>query len=234
MSVLFNSRLEISDKFGLLIHKENLTMQNIIIFGASGKTGRELIIQGIAAGYNITAFVRNPKKIEKFKGQVKIVQGDVLDSNAVTAAVSGQDAVLCALGAPAKDNTMLRTRGTAHIVQAMHAHGVQRLICQTSLGFGDSQDTLNWQMKYIVVPLLLKKAFADHANQEAQIEGSNLDWTIVRPGNMTNGSRTGNYQTGFNGSQKIKLKVSRADVAEFMLEQIRSQKYLKEKVCISY
>lgn len=208
--------------------------QKIVIFGATGGTGKELVTQALKANYAVTAFVRSPQKLELSDTNLQVVQGDVLQYNDVLNAIENQNIVFCNLGIPSSDKSTLRADGTANIVKAMDAKGVQRFICQTSLGFGDSKEVLPWHMKYLIVPIILKNAFKDHELQEAVVEQSKLNWTIVRPGNMTNGKMTAKYKHGFKPTEKIRLKVSRADVAHFMLNQIDDTQYLRKKVSISY
>ena len=204
---------------------------NLAIFGATGSVGQRLVEQALEQKHRVTAFGRNPDKLELKHDQLKLMQGDVLNYAAVEKAVKGQDAVLCALGAGR--NGSLRSEGTKNIVRAMEANGVKRFICQTTLGVGDSAATLNFYWKYIMFGLLLRDAFADHGRQEEIIKASPLDWTIVRPGAFTNGERTGNYQH-FEGAKKVSLKVSRADVADFMLKQLSSSTYLHKAPGLSY
>lgn len=149
-------------------------------------------------------------------------------------AIENHEIVFCSLGTPASDKSNLRTNGTSNIIKAMKEKNVSRLICQTSLGFGDSKEVLPLHMQYLIVPFILKNAFKDHEQQERVIEDSKLEWTIVRPGNMTNGQLTENYKHGFAPSEKIKLKISRNDVSHFMLNQIDNKEYLYKKVGISY
>jgi len=208
--------------------------KRIIIFGATGGTGQELIKQALENGNKVTAFARTPEKLKISHNNLKVIQGDVLNYNNVFKSLDNQEVVFCNLGMPASDKSTLRKDGTANIVKAMEDKGINKLICQTSLGFADSKAVLPWWMKYIIVPFILKNAFKDHELQESVIEKSNLDWTIVRPGNMTNGKLTKTYKHGFDPSEKIKLKVSRADVAHFMLNQINNIEYLRKKVGISY
>jgi len=208
--------------------------KKVLIFGATGGTGKELVKQSLEKGYEVTAFVRSPEKVEITQSNLTLFKGDVLNYDDVAKTMKGHEVVFCCLGAPASNKTKLRTDGTSNIVKAMETHNIKRFICQTSLGFGDSKEVLPWHMKYIIVPFILKRAFKDHETQEAVIEKSNTDWTIVRPGNMTNGNQTGNYKHGFLPTEKIKLKVSRADVADFMLRQLDNIKYLYQKVGISY
>lgn len=208
--------------------------KRILIFGATGGTGKELVKQALTKGYEVSAFVRNPDKLDITDEKLSFIKGNVLNYEEVDSSIKDHTAVFCCLGMPSSDRTKLRTEGTSNILKAMAANGSKRFICQTSLGFGDSKEVLPWHMKYLIVPFILKSAFEDHESQEMLIESSNMDWTIVRPGNMTNGKKTGNYKYGFLPTEKIKLKVSRADVADFMLGQLDNNQYLYKKVGISY
>lgn len=98
--------------------------------------------------------------------------------------MSGQEAVISTLGAPPSDKTMVCADGTRNIIRAMEQAGIRRFICQTSLGFGDSRALLPFYMKYLIVPLILRRAFADHERQESYMKQSRLDWIIVCPGNL--------------------------------------------------
>jgi putative NADH-flavin reductase len=207
----------------------------LLVFGPTGGTGRQLVEQALAQGHVVTAFARNPAKLDIEHENLHVVQGDVLDSAAVEAAIQGQEVVLCALGAPASDKSTVRANGTKTIIDAMEKVGVRRFICQASLGYGDSRELLPFHMKYIIVPLILRHTFADHESQEAYIKQSQLDWIIVRPANLTDGPRIGTYQHGtLKIDKKIKLKVSRADVADFMLKQLADDTYLHKTPGLSY
>lgn len=208
--------------------------KRIVIFGATGGTGQKLVTQALKANYKVTAFARNPEKLNISDTNLKVIQGDVLNFDDVYKAVENQDVVLCNVGMPASDKSMLRTKATDNIIKAMEKQGMNRLICQSTLGIGDSKVFLPWLWKFIIVPSMLKRAFKDHEDQESKIENSKLDWTIVRPAALTNGKKTGRYKHGFGYSDKIKVKISRADTAHFMLCQIDDNQYLYQKVGISY
>jgi len=207
----------------------------LLIFGSTGGTGRELVKQALEQGHSVTAYARNPAKIEDIKhSSLQVVRGDVLDPAGVEGAVAGQDAVLSTIGAGA-GRTTLREEGTRNIVAAMEKAGVQRLVCQSSLGIGDSRANLSIFTKYIVVSVFLRHAFADHEGQEAVVKQSSLAWTIVRPPHLTNGPRTGAYRHGFSPTDTlIKGKISRADVADFMLKQLTDDTYLRQTPGVSY
>jgi putative NADH-flavin reductase len=194
----------------------------LIIFGSTGGTGRELLKQALEQGHDAVAYARNPARIDDIKhANLQVVRGDVLDPAAVESAVAGQEVVLSTIGAGA-GRTTLREDGTRNIVEAMERTGVKRLISQSSLGVGDSRANLSFFTKYVIVAVFLRHAFADHERQEAIVKQSSLDWTIVRPPHLTDGPHTGAY------------RISRADVADFMLKQLTDDTYLHQTPGVSY
>lgn len=202
----------------------------LIIFGATGTVGKELVNQALEKGYEVTAFVRNPEKMQN--ANLILYRGDVLNVDEVEKALENQDAVLCALG----DGKVgkIRALGTKNIIEAMNKTGQKRLICQTTLGMGESYRNLNFIWKHIMFGMLLKKAFQDHQLQEKYILASNLDYTLVRPSALTDGQISKQYHIGFDGNfKKLNLKISRADVADFMLQQLLTSEYSKKSVSIS-
>lgn len=205
----------------------------VIIFGATGSLGSHILQQALAKGYTVRAFTRNAEKLTEVKDPyLDVIQGDVNNFDEVLNAINGVDAVLCALGDGTTGN--VRARGTQNIVNAMEAAGVDRLVCQTTLGVGDSWANLNFFWKHIMFGLLLKKAFKDHELQEEVIKQSQLDFTIVRPSAFTNEPATHDFKVGFDHtSRKLSLKIPRADVAYFMVEQLRSQQFIKKTISIS-
>jgi len=208
----------------------------IIIFGSTGGTGSELIKQALEQGHEVTAFARNPEKIIQTHEKLSVIEGDVLNNLSVEKAVQGHDAVLCSLGmSNIMDKSRLRARGTKHIVQAMEKMNMKKLICQSSLGTGDSYNLLPFHYKYLIAPLFMKKLYEDHSAQEKHIKNSQLEWIIVRPAVLSNGEHTGNYKYGLTSKNiKIKAKISRADTADFMLKQLTDNAFLYKAPYISY
>jgi putative NADH-flavin reductase len=205
----------------------------LLIFGATGSIGRELLPQALERGHRVTAFVRDPARLAIRHENLRLVEGDVLKPTAVEHAMPGHDAVLCVLGAGTKGT--IRSEGTRNIVRAMEQAGVRRLVCQSTLGVGDSRENLNAFWKYVMFGLLLRRAYADHVAQESYVRQSALDWTIVRPAAFTNGPRTGHYRHGFTADDKTtRLKISRADVADFLLQQLTDDRYLRKAPGLSY
>ncbi len=179
----------------------------------------------------MTAFVRQPTKVGITHDQLRFAQGDVGDATAVARAIRGHDAVLSALGVgtPLKhDQTVID--GVQHIVRAMEAEHVRRLIYLSTMGIGDSRASSGFILKHIArIPL--RHEFADHEAKEAIITASALDWTIVRSPKMTNGRRTGRYRTGADiTARSILPTLSRADVAEFVIQQVADATFIRKSV----
>ena len=207
----------------------------LIIFGSTGSTGRQVVTQALEQGYDVTAFARSPEKLDQKHEKLQVIKGNVLDFASVERAMQGQDVVLCTLGLPPKDKSNLRANGTKNIIRAMEKTGVRRFVCQSVLGVGDSRDALPFHYKHLIVPLMLGRVYADHEIQEKCVIESQLDWIIVRPGILGNGDRTGLYKHGFAADDKtVTLKISRADVADFMLRQLTENTYRLKTPCISY
>ena len=205
----------------------------LIIFGATGTVGRHLVEQALDQGHDVTAFARHPDALKLDHDNLTRRVGDVLNADEVKAAVLGHDAALIALGAGRKGT--VRAAGTRNIVNAMRSDGPHRLVCETTLGVGDSRPLLNFFWKRIMFGLLLRPAYADHVEQEAIIRDSDLDWVIVRPGAFIDGPVTGTYKHGFPVTEKnLTLKIARADVADFMLRQLTDNTYLHRTPSLSY
>jgi putative NADH-flavin reductase len=208
----------------------------VAIFGAAGATGRELVTQALAQRHQVTAFVRTPSKLGLTHPALTMVQGNVADAAAVERALMGQDAVLCALGAvtPVRRDLTLVT-GVENIVRAMERSGPRRLIYLSFLGVRGGREQLSLLGKYVVAPLILRNVVADHEAKESIITRSSLDWTIVRPPRLTNGPRTGFYRHGSDiKAASVVPMISRADVADFMLQQLDSRAYLHKAPAVMH
>lgn len=205
----------------------------ITIFGASGSVGRHAVDQALAAGHHVTAVTRNRANITRSHPQLQVVEGDATDPAVALDAVTGRDAVLVALGAGRKGG--IREAGTRTVIEAMQQAGVRRLICQSTLGAGDSCGNLDFFWKYLMFGAFLRDAYRDHQRQEQLVRACDLDWTIIRPGAFTDGPRTGEYRHGFSGDDRTsRMKIARADVADFLLRQLTSEEYLRRAAAVSY
>lgn len=208
---------------------------NVIVFGATGPTGSWAVAEALAKGHEVIAFVRDPSKLETKHERLTVVQGDALDPASVEKALAGKQAVLVCLGArnrsgkgwPPRDIDFLATQ---NILAGMKKHGVKRLVCMTSIGVGDSKrvkSVPNWVFTKIFMPLLLKKVFDAKERQEEAIRVSDRDWIIVRPTSLTNGPARGRFKVTTDLSP-VPGRISRADVATFMVGQLTSDQYLSK------
>jgi len=207
----------------------------LVIFGSTGSIGSQVVEQALEQGHNVTAFVRNPNKLNLQHPNLNIFTGDVMNPALVEQAVIGHDAAICILGSGKKLSGNVRSQGTKNIIQALEKAGIKRFICQSTLGAGDSWSNLNFYWKYIMFGFILRKVFADHQIQEKYVRQSDLDWTIIRPAAFVEGSRTGKYRHGFPGSDRnTSLTISRPDVADFILKQLSDGTYLGKAASLSY
>ncbi|MBI2677200.1 MAG: SDR family oxidoreductase [Candidatus Koribacter versatilis] len=205
-----------------------MKVRRVLIVGSTGGTGRQLVARALERGYEVTALARNPAALAMEHPQLTVVRGDVLDRASLDAAVHGQDAVVSALGHKQFYRpTRIQSAGTANLLAVMAGHGVRRFVCETSLGLGDSAGRLGLLFTLFVIPVILPFYFWDKARQERIISESAAHWTIVRPGTLTNGPRRGRYRHGRVGNLLWGGWIARADVADFMLNQLESDTYLK-------
>ncbi|MFQ5584410.1 MAG: NAD(P)-dependent oxidoreductase [Calditrichia bacterium] len=208
----------------------------VLIIGATGGTGKQLVSQALERGYLVTAFVRKPEKLRLRHERLTVHKGNVLDYSSVEQVVKGRDAVLCALGHKRlfHPNRIL-SEGTKNIIQAMAENGVKRFVCETSLGVGSGYGRLGLYYTLFVIPFILQFYWWDKHRQEKIIRQSTLDWVIVRPGRLTNGKKRGVYKHGSQvGNYLWTVRISRANVSDFMLNQLENDIYLHDAPGVCY
>ena len=203
--------------------------KRVLIVGATGGTGRQLVAQALERGYIVTALARDPSALGIEHPRLRVVRGNVLDYPSVEAAVRGQEAVISALGHKRFfQPTHILSEGTRNLLRAMEGQGVRRFVCETALGIGDSVGRLGLYYTLFVIPFILPFYFWDKARQERFIAASAMNWIIVRPGRLTNGAKRGCYRHGRKvGSFLSTVRISRADVADFMLNQLTDSALLR-------
>ena len=205
---------------------------NIVVFGASGKTGLEIVKQALEGGHEVTAFVRDPARLAIENINLNVITGDVFDPASVAQAIKGQDAAVCALGAGSDlKKTTVRTIGTINIISGMQQNNVKRLLVITAMGVGESWDTLSMFNKFFFATLL-KSSRVDHEAQETVVKTSGLDWTIIRPSGLIDASRTGVYDFGEDIPAKTS-KIARADVADLILKELEQSRHIGKALTIS-
>lgn len=206
----------------------------ILVIGATGATGRELLTQGVALGHEVTAAVRRPESAG-LPASVKMARVDVTDAASLAAAAAGQDAVVSSLGTKlSRKPTTLFSDGTRNLVSAMRQAGVRRFVCITGIGAGDSEGHGGFFYDRIIQPLLLNEIYKDKTRQEAVVRESGLDWTLVRPGQLTNGAMTGHFKALTDLTGVTVGKISRADVAAFILERVKDEKSFRSTFTLTY
>jgi putative NADH-flavin reductase len=203
--------------------------KRILIVGATGGTGRQLVAQALERGHIVTALARDPSALGIEHPRLQVIQGDVLDYPSVQAAVRDQEAVISALGHKQFFRpTHILSEGTRNLLRAMEDQRIRRFVCETSLGIGNSAGRLGLYYTFFVIPFILPFYFWDKTRQERAIAASSMNWIIVRPGALTNGAKHGCYRHGRKvGSFWSTVRISRADVADFMLNQLTDSTYLR-------
>lgn len=205
---------------------------NIIVFGSTGKTGQLLTEQALAQGHKVTAFARSPEKMSVSHANLAMMKGDIYNQQDVDNAVIDQDVVLVAIGNSSLGKTSIRTDGTKRVITAMKGVSVDRLIVLSALGIGDSKGQRTLFAK-LLLSTIIRNVMADHATQEKAVIESGLTWTIVRPFFLTDGPKLGRYNVGLADNLSLRSsRIARADVADFMVEQITSAEFLYKAATI--
>ena len=206
----------------------------VIVFGATGSIGHLAVRELLKEGHQVTAFARKPKKLSFSDPKLSLVTGNALDAKDVLDAVKDHDAVVVTLGAGMSRRSVIRSKGTMNVIRAMQAHSVRRLICQSTLGAGESWSNLNFWWKWVMFGALLAPVFRDHELQEKLVEVSGLDWTIVRPAAFTDDAISRPVIEDVPISTRgLDLKIRRYDLARFLTRQVVDPTYLGRAVGLS-
>ncbi len=204
----------------------------IAVFGATGGTGKQVVQQALAAGDQVIVLVRDPAKLGLNNANLAVVTGNVLDAAKVDETLQDAEAVIVSLGNTDSNPDYIVSQGTQAIVDAMKRLGQpRRIIIVSSLGVGESKDQVSFAFK-MLMKSVLRKPMEDKERQEQVIKASGLDWTIIRPGGLTDGPAAGSYKSGLDPEIGAG-QVSRADVAAFVLKQLTDSTYLYKAPAIS-
>jgi len=207
----------------------------ILIIGASHGIGLSLFNQALHASHAVTALARDPSRLGVLHKQARVLKGDILDMNDVKEAARGQDGVCITIGhKPTFKAVTAFSRGTQNVANVMKNSGVKKLICVTGIGAGDSKNHGGFLYDQIFNPLLLKAIYQDKDRQEEIVRASGLDWEIVRPGFLTNGPRTGRYRVVTDLTGVKAGKISREDVADYILKEFGEMRYVRKSVLLDY
>lgn len=202
---------------------------NIIVFGATGKTGKLVLEQALNLQHKVTAFVRNPTKLQINHPNLHIIQGDALEEEAVRKAVSDQEVVISCLGSSSGlGKTTVLHEMTQNIVHAMKANSVSRIIYMASAGIDKEIPGLIGKLTM----KMLGNVLEDHRNAVEVIKVNDLTWTVARPMGLSDNPPTGSYREEHEGIPKGSRSISRADVADFITRALTDEKYLNQSVAL--
>ena len=207
----------------------------VLVLGASGLTGRLIVSQARDKGHDVVALVRSKSRAADLAG-AELVEGDARDPKALARALAGCDAVVCSLGtglSPFKEVTLL-SMATRALIASMAAHNVRRLVCITGVGAGDSRGHGGFMYDRLFLPLLLRNVYRDKDRQEDVVRASELDWVIVRPTMLLNKLARGKIRATTDLAGVRGGAISRADVADFVLQQLGSDAWLRKTPLITW
>lgn len=206
----------------------------VTVFGATGRTGQRVVEQALERGHEVTAFARSPQKLKAYGERIAIVEGDVQEAGAVQEAVAGADAVISVLGPTANTPDYQVTQGTRHIIAAMKQHGVDRLIVSAGAGVGDPRDEPRLFNKAInlLLKLFSRHVYEDMKRTVAAVRDSDVDWTVVRVPMLTDDAPREEVRVGYVG-KGIGARITRAEMASFILDQLEDDAYLHQAPAIS-
>jgi putative NADH-flavin reductase len=206
----------------------------LLLLGATGSVGRLVVQEALKRRHEITALVRSPQKLGELAARVRVVQGDALDSNALGAAVAGQDAVIYVLGAGNVRRTTLFSDSTRVLLAEMNRQSVRRLLCITGMGAGETKGHGGFVYERILYPLFTKGIYEDKDRQEDLIRQSQTDWTLVRPAPFRSRTPNGSLRVVTNIDGVTLRKISRLEVAKFLVDELEQNQYVQQAVFIGH
>jgi putative NADH-flavin reductase len=210
----------------------------IVIFGASGRSGRPLVEQALAQGHTVSALVCDPAKLSLNHPNLKIIQGDATNPEVVEKTIAGAEVVISVLGHVKDSPKNLLTTAMTNIIKAMNKLGVRRLISLSGAGVPDPLDQPKFIDKFIRFLFKLpiggmREVLQDSLGHVELIKATDLDWTIVRGPRLTEDPPKGQYRVGYVGKDSG-IKLGRADLADFILKQLNDNQYLRKLPVVSY
>ena len=206
----------------------------VLVLGATGSVGQHILQLGIERGHELTALVRNAEKLKSWERRVRVVKGDALDKDSVEQAVRGQEAAIYAIGIKTLGRTTLFSESARILIDAMERNRVKRLVCITGVGAGETKGHGGFLYDRILFPLVTKRVYADKEVQETLIQKSPLDWVIVRPAVFREGGPSGKLEAVTDVRGVTLTRVSRVEVAAFVLDQLTDGRYLRRAVFIGH
>lgn len=206
----------------------------LLVLGASGGVGSKLVQQAVARGHHVTAQTRDPARLHEEAG-VSVIVGSPTDEAFLKQHVAGHDAVILAIGVDSSGKTTLFSESTRAVIGAMQAAGVKRLLAITGIGAGETRGHGGWLYNRVVFPLFTRNRYADKDRQEAMIEQTDLDWTIVRPAPFTARAGRGRWHVVTDIPSGLQLRsITREEVAAFILDCVEGDRFIRQKPFIGH
>ena len=205
--------------------------KTVALFGATGPTGRHIIDEALKQGYNLSVYTRDAKKLASFAGRVEVVVGDLQDHSAIATCVQGADAVISALGPNSfksqGDKPIMH--GLTNIIAAMKHAGVRRLIQVSTAAYRDPKDGFAFKPHAfaLLFKVIARKGYEDIKATGELVANSDLDWTLVRIPNLKDGPADGRVDVSWYGKTKLGTKLSRGNLAKFLVDQVTDQKFVR-------
>lgn len=207
----------------------------LLVAGASGRTGQLFTARALERGHEVTALVRSTSKFGMSDVRLRVVRGDVLAPDTIASAFEGQDAVVSMLAPRPRANGRVYVEGTRNLAEGAVTAGVRRFVVVSAEGAGVSPAVLPLPYRAVLRIPVVARLYPDIAGMEDEVKArTDLDWTIVRPAVLTNGPRTGSYRTAVGDIVPGGLRISRADLAEFLLSVVESGAYVRARVAIAH
>lgn len=216
--------------------KISIKMKKIIVFGANGGTGKEVVKQALEMGYEVTAVVRNLNTFNQTHPFLNIIKGDVLQRENFEKKVIGKDAVISCIGSGSTKPTTIYSIGIENIITAMNATAVKRLMCISAGGL-DVNPLNNFIMRILtknILQRILKEPYNDMRLMEQEVRASELNYTIVRPPRLINKPLTGIYRAKLNDNLKNTGSLARTDLAHYIVHHLEDTNTFKSTAHLSY
>jgi len=208
----------------------------VVVFGASGRLGSLVVQEAIRRGEKVRAFKRGAKAIGRQHERHQVVEGSLDDLSQVRAAIAGASAVIVVLGPRSESQVPFTARATANILRAMAEAGVTRIVCVTGAMVGEGYPNRGGFYRRMRAKHAKRAPdlARDRDEQERILKESPLDWTVVKPPRLTDGERRGSVRTGPDLPIGMTAKVSRADLASFLLDEAANREFVRRCVFIAY
>ena len=209
-------------------------MMKVAIFGSTGQVGRHLVERALKRNWDVVAFARSPSKLGELRDRVEVVEGDVQDADRVDRAVEGTEAVLSAVGHTSTSEGDVLTVTADHLLDAMRRHDVDRLVTLVGAGVETEKDPSSFgrTVMHTLMQWVVGEMLEDAQRHADRIRASDQEWVVVRPPRLSNDPYSGDWRAGYLQLGPLD-SMSRADLAEFMLQQVESDEWVRESPMVT-